>query len=167
MDTSTLLQTNNLIDINLIKSSSMSNDEIKETLVRMSETINSILLSINSKDIGLYDLNEQVSGQTYFDSSGNSSRAVFRKVIDFGSLPNAASKSVSHDLDSNWSYKFTRIYGVASDSSNKKYIPIPYASSTSTDIVELYVDSSTVVIVTGKDMTSYDTTYVVLEYCEN
>jgi len=165
-DTSTLVQTNSVIDISQIRTSSLTTEELRKILLGLSEDINTILLNLNSKENGLYEQIEQITGQSYFNNDSNYGRPVYRRVIDFGALPNTASKSVNHGLDSSWAYKFTRILAVSSDSTNKKYIPIPYASSTSADIVELSVDSSNVIITTGKDRTSFDTTYVVLEYCD-
>ncbi len=82
-------------------------------------------------------------------------------------MKNAAGNTqIAHDLDANWSYKFTRIYGTTSDLTGKIYLPIPYATSTAADIIELYVDATYINITVGKDRSAFTTTYVVVEYVE-
>jgi len=166
LDSSTLIPISNVVDASLLKDIKVESPEFKTFLTSLTENVNSLLLAVNAKDVGIYNDQETLAGQNYFDNDKNEQRPVFRKVINFGALPNAANKTVAHGLDSTWSYKFTRIYGVASDSTNKLYLPIPYATATAIDIIELFVDSVNVNITTGKDRTAYDTTYVVLEYLE-
>jgi len=140
--------------------------EFKEYLIKLVRTINSLIDTVDNKQGGLFNHLETVSGNKYTFDTYDTSKGSLLLVVDFGALPNNTVKSVAHGLDSSWSYKFVKIYGVASNSSTKNYIPIPYASSTASKIVELYVDSTNVNIKTGKDMTSFDTTYVILEYLE-
>lgn len=165
-DSSTLIPISNIVDPSLLRDMDIKSDEFKRYMVSLVENVNSILLAVNAKDVGIYNNEETITGQNYFNDDKNEQRPVYRKVIDFGALPNTAIKTVAHGLDAAWEYKFTRIYGVASDSTNKIYIPIPYSSSTAADIIELYVDSTNINITTGKDRTSFDTTYVVVEYLE-
>ena len=166
MDSSTLIPISSVIDPSLLRDLDPQSPEFKRFMVSLVENVNSILLAVNAKDVGIYNNEETLTGQNYFDDDRNEQRPVYRKVIDFGALPDTANKTVAHGLDAAWEYKFTRIYGVASDSTNKVYLPIPYATATAIDIIELYVDSTNINITTGKDRTSFDTTYVVIEYIE-
>ena len=146
----------------------VTGDRFKEILVHLFQNINLIQTTLNLKDSAQYDTGEFVNGQLFFPSSsaGSSSvsasnrRQVYRKVINFGALPNTATKSVAHGLTVTTGYTFTRIYGAASDTTNRVFIPIPNAS---TDI-NLEVDATNVKIKTAGNFTSYDTTYVILEY---
>ena len=166
MDSSTLIPISNIVDPALLRDMDIKSPEFKRYMVSLVENVNSILLAVNAKDVGIYNNEETLTGQNYFDDDKNEQRPVYRKVVDFGALPNTANKAVAHGLDAAWEYKFTRIYGVTSDSTNKDYLPIPYATATAIDIIELYVDNTNINITTGKDRTSFDTTYVVLEYLE-
>jgi len=166
LDSSTLIPISNVLDPEALKDLDPKSAEFKRFIVLLAENVNSILLAVNSKDVGIYNNEETLTGQNYFDNDRNEKRPVYRKVIDFGALPSTANKQVAHGLDKTWEYKFTRIYGVSSDSANKTYLPIPYATATAIDVIELYVDDTYVNITTGKNRASFDTTYVVLEYSE-
>jgi hypothetical protein len=149
--------------------------EFKELLIRMYQNINLMAIVLNLKDSGIYQNQEFVNGQTYFSNpalTSNTStiaepRQVWRQVINFGSLPNATSKSVPHNIPITPAVTFTRIYATASDTTGNNYIPIPYASSSGTDNIELDVDMTNVTITTTSDRTNFGTTYVVLEYLKN
>jgi hypothetical protein len=87
-------------------------------------------------------------------------KPIYRKTIDFGELPNATLKSVSHqiaNLD-----KCIKIQGIATSPSN--LIPLPYIwiNNTTYDIV-LYVDKAKVNIQTGINRTGLHG-YVTLDY---
>ena len=163
-DSSTLIYLTNTLDTSLVRTMDVKSEEFKTFLVSLIENINLIITAVNDKDNAIYSEFETLSGQKYFPLEKNIERATKRKVIDFGALPNSTTKTVAHGLDSTWGYIFTRIYCVASDTTGLTRLPIPYASSTSADIIELYVDSTNINIKTGKDRTSFDTTYVVIEY---
>lgn len=166
LDSSTLIPISNVLDAEALRDLDPKSNEFKLFMVSLAENVNSLLLAVNSKDVGIYNNEETLTGQNYFDDDRNENRPIYRKVIDFGALPDTANKQVKHGLDTTWEYKFTRIYGVSSDSANKIYLPIPYATATAIDIIELYVDNTYVNITTGKNRASFDTTYVVLEYSE-
>ena len=143
------------------------NPSMKELLVKMYQNLNLMAMTVNNKDSGMYlNINEYACGQTYFSVNANTGaqRAVYRKVINFGALPNAATKTVAHGITVNSSYIFTRIYGTASDTTANVYLPLPYHDLTTANAcIELWVDGTNVNIKTGTTRTSYDA-YVVLEY---
>ena len=85
-------------------------------------------------------------------------------VINFGALPNAGTKSVPHNIPINGSYTFTRIYGAASDTTGLNYIPLPYASPTAANNIELNLDATNVNIITGSNRSNFNITYVIVEY---
>jgi hypothetical protein len=153
----------------------VNSDEFKELLVRLYQNINSISLALNIKDTGVYNTSEFVNGQIYFPNPIlNSStpttpdfRQVYRLVINFGALPNASTKSVPHGITITPTTTFTRIYATASDPTDNFYIPIPYASNTPADCVEIYVDATNVNIIDGIDKTNFTVCYVILEYLQS
>lgn len=164
--------TTDVFDTSAIYSLDVNSKEFKEFLVRLRQSINNIALSLNIRDAGYYVQTEFVNGQAFFPDPTLSSttastpvfRQVFRKVVNFGALPTTTTKTVAHGIDITTTFTFTRIYATASDTTGLTYLPIPYASATTADIIELDVDATNVNITTGKDQTAYDTCYVVLEY---
>ncbi|MHC4710665.1 MAG: hypothetical protein ACYTA3_09620 [Planctomycetota bacterium] len=138
------------------------------TLLRnvLTEKLQRLIEALNDKDIGQYNTVELLNGQLFFtDGNPNKFRHVFRKVIDFGSLPNTGTKNVAHGLTWNANTRFTRIYGTATDPSTRS-IPLPYVDTTAGSSIELSVDTTNVQIITAANYSGYTTTYIVLEYVQ-
>ncbi len=149
-------------------------EPFKDILVRLYQNLNNISLSLNARDLGYYDTQEFLNSQVFFPNPAfNSStgplasyRSVFRKVINFGMLPNTGTTSQPHGITCLKSTSFTRIYATASDPINLAYIPIPYASPTLANNIEINVDATNVNITTGSDRTLFTICYVILEYLQ-
>lgn len=126
--------------------------------------------NVNIREIGQFELQELLSGQTWFTVSNNPkrSRSVFRKVIDFGALPNATTKSVAHNITMTSTGFFTKVIAVAKNptaaAGTPKYFQIPYASPVLNDNIEIFCDDTNVYIKTGKNQTAVTQVYCVLEY---
>jgi len=167
--------TTNIWDPTEIYSTEVTSPEFKELLVRLYQNLNNMSLLLNIKDTGYYVDQEFVNSQAFFADPTLSSttpkspelRQVFRKVINFGALPNTATKSVAHGINITSAFTFTRIYATASDTTGLTYLPIPYASSVAANIIELNVDSTNVNITTGSNRTNFNVTYVVLEFLKS
>lgn len=160
-------------DVSQLHSVDVTAPEFKELLVRLYQNINNMLMAINLKDAGYYDTTEFLNGQVYFpDPSLNSTteqaptyRQVFRKVINFGALPNTGAKNVAHDIEITSNYSFTRIYGCATHPTASSFIPLPFASPVALNLaISLVVDDTNITITTGIDYSGYTACYVVLEY---
>lgn len=171
-DLGAFLPTTDIFDVSRIASIEVGSPEFKEFLVRMRQSINDVALVVNIKDSGYYYPQEFVNGQVFFPNPSLNSttsqapipRQVFRKVINFGALPDTASTSVPHELTIDANFSFTRIYGCATNPSTS-FIPIPYVTITaSADNIQLDVDSTFVTITTESDRSAYTTCYVILEY---
>ncbi len=148
----------------------VNSEEFKELQVRLYQYINTMSLAINLRDAAYYPTFEFINGQQWYPNpliNPTTYRSVFRKVINFGTLPNTTTKSVAHQIPINGGYSFTRIYATASDQTNKSYIPIPYASPTLANSIEINVDATNVNITTGSNRTAYTICYVVVEYIKN
>ena len=103
----------------------------------------------------VYSTEEQVVG-TWIDG-----KPIYRKVIDFGALPNSTLKQVPHgisDIDA-----IVSLNGVTF-AKNKTATPIPYVYTDSINTVSLFLEGTNVCIQTFGDKTSYINTYVTLEY---
>ena len=168
-NTGAFLPTTSIFDAVNINNVDIKSQEFKDILVRLYQSVNNIALMVNIKDSGYYDLSEFINGQLFFPDQTLSSsagqtpeyRQVFRKVIDFGALPNSTSKSVAHELTIDANTSFTRIYGAASDPTGLNYIPLPFAG---TGQIAIDVDSTNVKVTTSSARSSYTIAYIVLEY---
>ena len=163
-------------DVSQIQDMDVKSKEFKELIVRLVQAYNVTAMAVNLKDTGYYTLEEFLNSQVFFPNPTLTSktaqtpvfRQVFRKVVDFGTLPNNATKTVAHGINiiapANTMYSFTKIYATATDPVGFNYIPIPYASSVAADIIELKVNATNVSITTVSNKTAFTKTYVVLEY---
>ena len=148
--------------------------QMQELFVRLYQNLNNMSLSLNARDAGYYDTQQYLNSQVFFPNPAlNSStattptyRSVFRKVINFGALPNTGTKSVAHGIVCSAATSFTRIYGAASDPAGFNYIPLPYASPVLANNIAIDVDATNVTITTGSNRTAFTITYVVLEYLQ-
>lgn len=105
-----------------------------------------------------YGTSEQVIG-TWITG-----KPIYQKTIDFGALPNNASKSVAHSISSiNLITNITGI-GYGGTGSGRYWWNIPYAATGAiTDQVMMYVDPTNIYINTKKDM-STSSAYVTIQY---
>jgi hypothetical protein len=167
------LPTTQLWDVSEIYSTPELSPGMQELFVRMYQNLNLMALTINGKDIGSYVQLEGVSGQTFFSNPSLSSvtstqptaRQVYRKVINFGALPNAGInplKSVPHGLTITPATTLTRLYG-ASTRPGVGFIPLPYSSSVAGDIIELSMDATNINITTSSNKSLYTVTYIIIE----
>ncbi len=135
---------------------------------------------LNIKENGNYENSELLTAQQWFSTQAagvtRQTRYSFRKVIDFGALPNNAVKSVAHGLTlddgvnpSTWF--FTKINGTAFDPTQgaEKAICIDGAyydlvAGVITGPINLYVDQTNVNITTTSNRTNFTRCYVTLEY---
>lgn len=122
----------------------------------LTDYIKRMVQAVNDKEISYHVLTETFSGKKYFEPDNNNRfRYVFRKVIEFGSLPNTTSKSVNHGITTTSSTVFTAIYGTAS---------IPGSQAIPLSNVEVVVDETQITITTSSDLSAYTETLVILEY---
>lgn len=130
-------------------------DSEKFTYV-LTDFIKKIIQAVNDKEISYYVLTETLTGQKYFEPDNNNRfRQIYRKVVDFGALPNTATKSIPHGIDTTPTTQFTAIYGVANEL-GADAIPISN--------LEVHVTPTEIAITTSSDLSDYLNTTVVLEY---
>jgi len=166
LDSSTLLPISNVIDVSRIESLDPKSTEFKTFLVSLTDNVNKLLLSINDKSIGACDTNETISGKSYTVGDNQTPKPGLTKLIECGALLNNDVKHIAHGLDLNWSYSFKNIYGATSNPVGKIYLPLPHASATANEVIEVTVDATYVNIRTGIDRTAFTDTTIFLEYVE-
>jgi hypothetical protein len=169
------IATTQVWDVSQLEEVNVNSKEFKELLVRLYQQVNNIANILNIKDTGQYQLSEFITGQLFFSNPALSSateqtandRQIIRKVINFGALPNATTKSVAHNINCTTMTSFTAIYGAATDPSGLNYIPLPYASPTLINNIELKLTGTNVTIITGSNRSNFTITYIVLEYIQS
>jgi len=120
---------------------------------------------VNTKEGGLYIPQEVATFQRYYTSvDPQATRNVYRKLIDFGVLPNATTKRVPHNIDFTNTTTLTHLYGAATDPSSGSYIPLPFSSPTLADNISLEADEAEIIITTGANYSTYANVNVVIEY---
>ena len=170
--TGNFIPTTQVWDVSEIYATEVTSPAFKELLVRLYQNLNRQAVAVNSKDTGIYDTLECANGQAFFpnplfDSTTQTYpavRQVYRKVVNFGALPNTALKTVSHGLTVTTGFTVTRVYGAATDPVNKLFLPIPYSSPVLANNIELNIDATNVNITTGSNRAAYTVTYVIFEY---
>jgi hypothetical protein len=158
-------------EIQQIQSSNID-PNLKEILVKLYQNLNQMAIVLNTKDSAMYVEQEFINGQIFFPNPTLNSttadtpqmRQVFRKVINFGALPNAAAKSVAHDI-SQLAWIMTRMYATATDLNIQASIPIPFASTIAVNQnISLECSATDVIITTAVDYSAFTDCFVVLEY---
>lgn len=148
--------------------------EPEESAEILTDYLRTVAYAINDKDIGQYPLVEIVNGQKWPSNTAdnvNKMRNAFRKVIDFGALPDTTAKTAPHGITTNINTTFTRIFATATDpgaSTTTSAIPIPFADpAAAANSIRLEVDATNVTITTAIDYSAYSRCYVVLEWLQN
>lgn len=143
-------------------------EEGKEHNNILTDYLKKIITALNDKEVAQYVEQEILTGQKFFTPNESGTfRDGFRTTVDFGILPNTTSTSIPHGITVDANTVFTRISAVATDPVNFSYLPIPYASPTDANNIEISVDSTSITIITGSDRSAYTVCYVILEYVKN
>jgi len=124
----------------------------KTDLVSAINELNTNINSLDDRDN--YSTTEQVVG-TWIDG-----KPIYRKVIQCGVLPNSANKDVAHNIQ-NFGTTI-KCNGMAVRTSDKRALPIP-DSTPSAEIV-CGATNTNVYITTNNDRSSFDNSFLVLEY---
>lgn len=165
IDTGNYVQQTPIFDVSQLYEVDVKSPEFKELLVRLYQQVNNVILSLNNKESGFYVQEEFVTGQLYFNPNSTSPldlRPVFRKEINIGPLGPGATV-VAHGLAITNTWKFTHIYGAASDTIGLQYFPLPYASPGGAANISLSVNVANILI-TNNTGVAFTDCYVTLEY---
>lgn len=106
--------------------------------------------------LGTYSTNEINTGKKWIDG-----KPIYRKVISCGTLPNATSKLVNHNISN---IDNSRVYGFAVRTSDKREFPLPFSSADGNGNIQLDLTSTQIQIASNIDRSSFNTSYVILEY---
>lgn len=139
------------------------------------ENLKRISNAVNVREIGWFLDEELLAGKSFIPgatdirnlSTSQVFRQVLRKVIDFGSLPIAGSKTVPHGISFTDNFTLVQIYAAATDPINLQAIPIPFATPTALNQnIYLSMDAVNIEIVTGIDVSRFSRCFVTIEYLQ-
>jgi len=105
-----------------------------------------------------YKLTEQELAQLWTDGS-----PVHKKTINFGALPNAATKNVAHAITNLG--VLIEVEAVARNTSTNMRLTLPWLlEGTATNNVKLQTDNTNIVVATTLNFSVYDECYITLYY---
>jgi hypothetical protein len=135
-------------------------EEPKQLRLKINDLYQRIATAMNAKEGALYVPQEKVTGGQYFITSNpQKTKIVYRMVVDFGALPNTATKSVAHNIpgwDSN--FRLTRSYGGSTDPVALEALPLPNEG------ILLMINSTDVTVTTTSNRAAFTETTIVIEY---
>jgi len=130
----------------------------KELLRNVFRKTNELVYIINTKDTAIYNDEEFfTSQQWYFGQDQGEQKMIYRKVIDFGALPNAGVKSVAHNLPVNASWDFIK-------ATIKAFDPIAVQWIVDDPGLEMTIGTAAISIETTIDYSDFTQCQVILEY---
>jgi hypothetical protein len=147
----------------------------KEFLDILSLTYKRIADSVNTKEGGLYLLQELATFNQFFTLNNNRiNRFVYRTTFDMvnlngGPIGTGTTASFAHNITG--VNTPTNIYGTATTSTGK-FIPLPYVDvTTESSEIQIYATSTNIVLVTGATIDGGANTltqaYIIFEYTKN
>ena len=103
-----------------------------------------------------YSTEEVFTGSYWIDG-----KPIYRKVVDFGILPNATNKTVAHNISN-----IDKIISISGwTSNNTQTLPLPYTNPSGLSYqIMVYANTTNVIVRTAIDRREYTTTYITLEY---
>lgn len=108
-----------------------------------------------------YSTSEVNTGTTWIDGS-----AIYKKTINFGTLPNNAMKDVAHGISNlGW---IVKMEGISKRSTDGTFFPIPFSSKNGVaNCIEITVGATNIEISTGMDRTNMTDCYITLYYTKS
>lgn len=145
-------------------------DEWEDAREFLVEHLKKISNAVNVREIGWFLEEELLSGKAFIPGntvSGNPQqfRSVMRKVIDFGALPAAGTKSVPHGINVDANFTLVQLFSSATDPVAFISFPQPYADPIAlVNAVALTMDATNVNITVGTNRSNFTRCFVVIEY---
>jgi hypothetical protein len=166
-NTGSFVSNTSVWDVSRLYEVDVNSEEFKELLVRLYQNVNNIVLALNDKRTALYLLNEFATSAQYFSTTNNQLmlRPEYSITFNIGAL-GAGVTTVAHGLTIGTTWNFVDIYGAATDNVGHNYYPLPFASASGTNNIELKVNATNIVITNNSGIT-FTSCIVTLEYLKN
>jgi len=164
INTGSYIPTTYILDVARLYEVDVTSQEFKELLVRLYQTVNSVVLALNTKHTGYYINEEFVNGKLYYNPNSSDPlmlRPGFQKSINTGAL-GAGTTSINHGIAVTNTFHWMFIYGAATDTVNLLGYPITYAGAAGNNL-SAFVNATQVVINNSTGVTFTDS-QVTLEY---
>lgn len=115
-----------------------------------------ISLSSQNSNLGNYSTTEHLTGKYWVGG-----KPIYRKVVNFGMLPNNTVKTVNHNVSgiSDW----VSFYGITWNNAKTSMV-LPHVDLDPSYSVALWVTSTAITIKTGQNRNEFSECYVILEY---
>jgi hypothetical protein len=141
-------------------------NDFDEFRVKFLELYRNISNSVNTRQIGVFDLQEFLTGEQWFTTGDpQKKRQTFRRTYSIGAIATGATLNTAHGLTGVTA--FTHIYGTCV-TDVVDYRPIPYVSATAVNLqIEMNVTATNIVIINGAAAPNITSGIVVLEYLKN
>lgn len=152
-----------------IATSTFFPDEFSSFREKFLELYRDLSNSVNTREVGIYDLVEFLTGENWF-TSGNPQvkRKTYRTVYELGATAAGAATNIAHGITGvGTTTTFTHIYGacVTAAPDNR---PIPFASATVvTDQIQVLVTGVNIIVTNGATAPNITSGYIILEYLKN
>lgn len=144
-------------------------EDDEQRLIQMTNRDRDIARYINIRQIGIYDLNENPTGQQFPGPTPQTKKQTFRKVFNIGALTPGTHNIIPHGITGITS--FTQIYGTVVTTtivSGFLSLPLPYVNVTTvTAQIDLKADQANIYIDLGAAAFTVSSGIVVLEYLKN
>lgn len=128
---------------------------ILDSNVTTSKLADSAVTEAKSVMKGSYSTSETDMGFKWVDG-----KTVYRKTVNFGTLPNATTKSLAHGISNLASV--LNYYGWATNGTN--FIELPHAAPTANNAIEIYFNATNVNCVVTGSWSPYSTSYITVYY---
>lgn len=105
-----------------------------------------------------YSTAEINTGARWIDGS-----PIYKKTINFGTLPNATEKTVPHGISN--LHRVIKVEGYAYN--NDVFFPLPFPWTNASSSVGILIGATTINLGTGLDRTGFTETYITLYYTKS
>jgi hypothetical protein len=167
-----------MLDVGDLRNMDASSVDFKELIIRLTQFISNMATVVNLKETAIYDTNEFKTNKMYFPDAGLTSqssktpirRESARTVVVFPSLASATLNQMPHNIPFNSAYTATVVSAAATDTTNLRYYPLPWAAVTGgSDAslnynISLWVDGTNVNIHNNTHARATCSAIVVIEY---
>ena len=121
---------------------------------QITQNFNNVSISLATKESGYYTSLASPAGIKMFPEE-NGGKPGTRKCFKVTALPDFAPTTTTTIAHGESPTQAVFLRGMAYNSTTGVSLPIPYASSTAADIIEMYSDGTNIYIIVGKDMSAY------------
>lgn len=126
----------------------------------MAERMCNLIKSGGNGDIDEYSTTETKTNKVWIDG-----KPIYRKVINFGALPNNTTKSVAHNISNMETVVSANLIGYYNLSQGGNCVVMPYIGSDFAHSVGFYLNGTYVYCKSGTSLSaSYPNSYATIEY---